>query len=49
MEAEPSGQIRLMDEAGPAASLEHTLTLVTRNVKDLAALGVTLLNLWEPN
>lgn len=32
-----------------ATALEHNLTLVTRNVKDFAALGVTILNPWEPN
>lgn len=30
-----------------ATALEHGLTLVTRNVRDFAGLGVTLLNPWE--
>ena len=30
-----------------ATALEHNLTLVTRNVRDFAGLGVPLLNLWE--
>ncbi len=30
-----------------ATALHHNLTLVTRNVKDFADLGVTLLNPWE--
>lgn len=30
-----------------ATALEHNLTLVTRNVRDFASLGVPLLNLWE--
>jgi predicted nucleic acid-binding protein len=30
-----------------ATALEHQLTLVTRNEKDFASLGVTLLNPWE--
>ena len=30
-----------------ATALHHDLTLVTRNVKDFADLGVTLLNPWE--
>jgi len=30
-----------------ATALEHDLTLVTRNVKDFANLGVALLNPWE--
>ncbi len=31
-----------------ATALEHDLTLVTRNVKDFAGLGVVLLNPWDP-
>ena len=31
-----------------ATALEHGLTLVTRNVKDFAGLGVVLLNPWPP-
>jgi predicted nucleic acid-binding protein len=31
-----------------ATALEHDLTLVTRNTKDFAGLGVALLNPWEP-
>jgi hypothetical protein len=30
-----------------ATALEHDLTLVTRNAKDFAGLGVTLLNPWD--
>jgi len=30
-----------------ATAIEHDLTLVTRNVKDLAGLGVTIFNPWE--
>jgi predicted nucleic acid-binding protein len=30
-----------------ATALEHNLTLVTRNTKDFANLGVSLLNVWE--
>jgi toxin FitB len=30
-----------------ATALEHDLTMVTRNVKDFAGLGVTILNPWE--
>jgi predicted nucleic acid-binding protein len=30
-----------------ATALEHNLTLVTRNVKDFAGLGITILNPWE--
>jgi toxin FitB len=31
-----------------ATALEHGLTLVTRNVKDFASLGIVLLNPWDP-
>ncbi len=31
-----------------ATALEHDLTLVTRNVKDFAGVGVVLLNPWDP-
>jgi predicted nucleic acid-binding protein len=31
-----------------ATALEHDLTLVTRNVKDFAGVGVTIFNPWEP-
>jgi predicted nucleic acid-binding protein len=30
-----------------ATALEHNLTLVTRNVRDFAGLGVSLFNPWE--
>jgi toxin FitB len=30
-----------------ATAIEHNLTLVTRNVKDFAGLGVTVFNPWE--
>jgi predicted nucleic acid-binding protein len=30
-----------------ATAIEHDLTLVTRNVKDFAGLGVTIFNPWE--
>ena len=30
-----------------ATALEHDITLVTRNVKDFAGLGVALLNPWD--
>jgi toxin FitB len=36
----PDGQIA-------ATALEHDLTLVTRNVKDFADLGVTIFNPWD--
>jgi predicted nucleic acid-binding protein len=37
----------VMDGLLAATALEHGLTLVTRNVKDFANLGVTLHNPWE--
>ena len=36
----PDGQIA-------ATALEHRLTLVTRNTKDFADLGITLINPWD--
>jgi len=36
----PDGQIA-------ATALDHGLTLVTRNLKDFAGLGVAVLNPWE--
>jgi predicted nucleic acid-binding protein len=30
-----------------ATALEHGLTLVTRNTKDFAGLGVTIVNPWD--
>jgi predicted nucleic acid-binding protein len=30
-----------------ATALEHDLTLITRNVKDFAGLGVTVFNPWD--
>jgi len=38
------------DSAGhvfAATALEHNLTVVTRNVKDFAGLGVAVLNPWD--
>jgi predicted nucleic acid-binding protein len=37
----------VMDGLLAATALEHGLTLVTRNVKDFANLGVGILNPWE--
>jgi predicted nucleic acid-binding protein len=37
----------IIDGLIAATALEHDLTLVTRNVKDYASLGVTILNPWE--
>jgi toxin FitB len=31
-----------------ATALEHGLTIVTRNVKDFASLGIVIFNPWEP-
>jgi predicted nucleic acid-binding protein len=30
-----------------ATALEHDLTVVTRNVKDFAGLGITVFNPWD--
>jgi len=39
--------VTVVDAIIAATALEHDLTLVTRNVKDFAGLGVVLLNPWD--
>ncbi|HMD96952.1 MAG TPA: PIN domain-containing protein [Terriglobia bacterium] len=39
--------VAVVDAVIAATALEHDLTLVTRNVKDFAGLGVVLLNPWD--
>jgi predicted nucleic acid-binding protein len=39
--------VKDVDAVIAATALEHGLTLVTRNVKDFAGLGVVLLNPWD--
>jgi predicted nucleic acid-binding protein len=39
--------VKVVDAVIAATALEHNLTLVTRNVKDFASLGVALLNPWD--
>lgn len=39
--------VAVVDGVLAATALEHDLTLVTRNVKDFADLGVVLLNPWS--
>ena len=39
--------VAVVDGVIAATALEHGLTLVTRNVKDFASLGVVLLNPWD--
>jgi len=39
--------LNMADGLIAATALEHQLTLVTRNEKDFAGLGVALLNPWE--
>ncbi|WP_431201708.1 type II toxin-antitoxin system VapC family toxin [Bradyrhizobium betae] len=39
--------LSVMDGFFAATALTHNLTLVTRNVKDFTAFGVTLLNPWD--
>ncbi len=40
-------QLKVMDGFIAATALEHDLTVVTRNVKDFAGLGVALFNPWD--
>ena len=39
--------LAIMDGLLAATALEHHLTVVTRNTKDFAGLGVEVLNPWE--
>jgi predicted nucleic acid-binding protein len=39
--------VAVVDGILAATALEHELTLVTRNVKDFADLGVVVLNPWD--
>jgi predicted nucleic acid-binding protein len=39
--------LRVADGFIAATALEHSFTVVTRNVKDFAGLGVSVLNPWE--
>lgn len=39
--------VPVMDSLIAATALAHDLTLVTRNTRDFAGLGVTLLNPWQ--
>ena len=40
-------QLAVIDGLIAATALEHGLTLVTRNVKDFAELGIDIFNPWE--
>jgi predicted nucleic acid-binding protein len=39
--------LKVVDGLIAATALEHELTVVTRNVKDFAGLGVTVFNPWD--
>jgi len=38
----------IVDSFIAATALVHELTLITRNVKDFATLGVAIINPWDP-
>lgn len=40
-------QVKVADGLIVATALQHKLTIVTRNVKDFAGLGATVLNPWD--
>jgi predicted nucleic acid-binding protein len=39
--------LKVLDGFIAATALEHDLTVVTRNVKDFAGLGVMIINPWD--
>jgi predicted nucleic acid-binding protein len=39
--------LAVVDGVIAATALEHGLTIVTRNVKDFASVGVAVLNPWD--
>lgn len=45
--AQAAGPLPAIDALLAATALRHDLTLVTRNVRDFAELGVDLINPWE--
>jgi len=40
-------QVKVADGLIVATAMHHSLTIVTRNVKDFASLGVPILSPWE--
>jgi toxin FitB len=40
-------QVKIADGLILATALEHDLTIVTRNVKDFAGLGVAIVDPWQ--
>lgn len=41
--------LAILDGIIAATAIEHDLTIATRNLKDFAALGISLLNPWKPS
>jgi predicted nucleic acid-binding protein len=39
--------LALVDSLLAATAIEHDLSIVTRNTKDFAELGVTIINPWQ--
>lgn len=47
LQAQAGGPVPAIDSLLAATALQHNLTLVTRNVREFAGLGVSLVNPWE--
>lgn len=48
LQARAGRPLPAIDSLLAATALQHNLTLVTRNVRDFAGLGLNLVNPWEP-
>jgi predicted nucleic acid-binding protein len=48
LQAQARRPLPAIDSLLAATALDHNLSLVTRNVRDFAGLGLSLINPWEP-